>query len=135
MSKKQFVLAIDQGTSGTKSILFDEAGKLVAKGSVTLKTLHFDNGFVEQEPEDIYQNVLQSVKQCVEVFIQKGYDLSGIISCGISNQRETFMLWDAQGQAVSPAVVWACKKIYSNLRRIKSQGTGTCDPAKNRIDH
>lgn len=122
MSKQQFVLAIDQGTSGTKSILFNEAGQLMAKGSAALKTNHFENGFVEQAPEDIYQNVLDSVQQCLVQFSKKGYQVTDIVSCGISNQRETFLLWDERGQAVSPAVVWACKRSTGICETLKAKG-------------
>ncbi|MEZ0184416.1 FGGY family carbohydrate kinase [Flavobacterium oncorhynchi] len=107
---KKYILAIDQGTSSTKTILFDELGLAVAKGSVDLKTTYFDNGFVEQNPEDIYQNVLDSVRLCLNNFTDQGLQLRDIISCGISNQRETFVLWDKNGKALASAVVWACKR-------------------------
>ncbi|TDD93484.1 FGGY family carbohydrate kinase [Flavobacterium cellulosilyticum] len=110
---KKYILAIDQGTSSTKTILFDELGQATAKGCVDLKTNYFDNGFVEQNPEDIFQNVIDSVKECLNDFKQKGFNTSAIISCGISNQRETFILWDKNGKALSPAVVWACKRSIS----------------------
>ncbi|MEL1241509.1 FGGY family carbohydrate kinase [Flavobacterium flavipallidum] len=107
---KKYILAIDQGTSSTKTIIFDEQGQAAAKGCVDLKTDYFDNGFVEQNPEAIYQNVLDSVSECLKDFTQKGLNISDIISCGISNQRETFILWDENGKALAPAVVWACKR-------------------------
>ena len=72
MSKsKSYLLAIDQGTSSTKTILFDEEGKAVAKGSEPLKTFFSEGGFVEQNPEEIYNNVLISVKKCLEAFVQR----------------------------------------------------------------
>ena len=107
---KKYILAIDQGTSSTKTILFDELGQAVSKGSMDLKTNYFDNGFVEQDPQDIYQNVLDSVRLCLNNFTDQGLQLTDIVSCGISNQRETFVLWDKNGKALSPAVVWACKR-------------------------
>lgn len=107
---KKYILAIDQGTSSTKTILFDELGQAVSKGSVDLKTNYFDNGFVEQNPEDIYQNVLDSVRICLNNFSNQGLQFTNIVSCGISNQRETFVLWDKDGKAVAPGVVWACKR-------------------------
>src|SRR5690349_16964730 len=110
---KKYILAIDQGTSSTKTILFDESGQAAAKGCVDLKTNYFDNGFVEQNPEDIFQNVLDSVTECLKDFTQKGLAVSDIVSCGISNQRETFILWDKDGKALAPAVVWACKRSIS----------------------
>ncbi|KAF2515673.1 FGGY family carbohydrate kinase [Flavobacterium foetidum] len=107
---KKYILAIDQGTSSTKTIIFDELGQAVCKGSVDLKTNYFDNGFVEQNPEDIYQNVLDSVRLCLNNFSNQGFKLDDIASCGISNQRETFVLWDKDGKTLAPAVVWACKR-------------------------
>ena len=64
------ILAIDQGTSSTKTLVFDEQGKVVAKASEPLKTNYLDNSFVEQDAEEIYQNVLLSVKQCLENYVQ-----------------------------------------------------------------
>lgn len=122
MSGQEYILAIDQGTSSTKTIVFDATGQVVAKASVPLHTDYFPNGFVEQDPEGIYQNVLDSVGQCLEVMAQKGHTLSGIKACGISNQRETFMLWDAGGNAVTPAVVWACKRSTAICEKLKNQG-------------
>lgn len=118
----KFVLAIDQGTSSTKTLIFDKEGKAVAKGCVDLKTNHFENGFVEQDPEGIYQNVLDSVQECLVDFTSQGFDIQSIASCGISNQRETFVLWDKAGNAQSPAVVWACKRSISICEDLKSKG-------------
>ena len=117
-----YILAIDQGTSSTKTIVLDRLGKVMTKGSVPLHTDHFANGFVEQNPEGIYQNVLASVRECLERFVEKGHQLSEITTCGISNQRETFMLWDKDGKAVSPAVVWACKRSTGICEDLKAKG-------------
>lgn len=122
MSSKRYILAIDQGTSSTKSLIFNENGQAEARGSVVLQTEHFPNGFVEQEPEEIYRNVLDSVRLCLEDFVKKGHSPSEIRSCGISNQRETFLLWDEQGKAVSPAVVWACKRSIAICEKLKAKG-------------
>ncbi|MBA4850376.1 glycerol kinase GlpK [Emticicia sp. BO119] len=116
-----FVLAIDQGTSSTKSIVFDNEGNPIAKGHTDLHTDYFDNGFVEQNPEEIYQNVLDSVYLCLSDFVAKGFSVSAIASCGISNQRETFILWDKSGTALTPAIVWACKRSIDICQRLKGQ--------------
>ena len=104
------MLAIDQGTSSTKTIVFNLKGEVLAKSTEILKTNYFGAGFVEQNPEVIYENVIQSVKSCLDSFCAKGGNLSDIQSCGISNQRETFVVWDEVGQAISPAIVWQCKR-------------------------
>lgn len=121
MSKQQFILAIDQGTSSTKSLIFDEMGKAVAKGSENLHTHYLDNGFVEQEPEAIYQNVLASVKKCLQQFAEKGFDQNAIAAIGISNQRETFVVWDKNGKPLYNAVVWQCKRSVQICEDLKQK--------------
>ncbi len=118
----KYVLAIDQGTSSTKTVIFDEQGEAVAKGHVDLHTDYFDNGYVEQDPENIFQNVLDSVSECLLHFTEKGLSIETIASCGISNQRETFVLWDKQGKSLSPAVVWACKRSVGVCQRLIEAG-------------
>jgi glycerol kinase len=118
----KFILAIDQGTSSTKSIIFDEKGDTIAKGHADLHTDYFDNGFVEQNPEGIYQNVLDSVSLCIQDFENKGFNIEEIASCGISNQRETFVLWDKSGKPLAPAVVWACKRSIEICQRLINEG-------------
>lgn len=116
------VLAIDQGTSSTKSIIFDENGKAVCKATEPLHTYYLEGGFVEQDPEDIYQNVLDSVRKCLDSFIAKGGNTQSIQACGISNQRETFVLWDKDGQPLHRAVVWQCKRSISVCERLEKEG-------------
>ncbi len=116
-----FILAIDQGTSSTKSLIFDEAGQAVAFGTESLETTYFNNGFVEQDPEDIYQNVLVSIKKCLEDFKAKGFSKNEIVSIGISNQRETFVLWDKNGNPLCNAIVWQCKRSTQICESLKQQ--------------
>ena len=118
---KQFILAIDQGTSGTKSLIFDEQGKLRAKGVEPLKTYFLEAGFVEQDPDEIYQNVLSSVKTCINQFKAKGGDINSVVTIGISNQRETFIIWDKQGKPLYNAVIWQCKRSIDICERLKKQ--------------
>ena len=119
--KSSYVLAIDQGTSGTKTIIFDEQGKICAKATEPLKTLYLNNGHVEQNPDEVYQNVLSSVKNCVEVFTNNGGNVKDIITCGISNQRETFVIWDKTGKPLYNAVVWQCKRSIEVCERLKNE--------------
>jgi len=117
-----YILGIDQGTSGTKALLFDRQGKPVARGSAVLKTSYLANGFVEQEPAAIYQNVLAAVGQCVDVFLAAGGQPGEIEVCGLSNQRETFVLWDKAGTPLCNAVVWQCKRSVDICNRWKEAG-------------
>ncbi len=114
-----YILAIDQGTSSTKTIVFDIAGKVMAKATEPLKTIYGEGGFVEQDPEGIYQNVLTSVKQCLAQFTAAGFSINDIKTCGISNQRETFVVWDQNGKPLYNAVVWQCKRSIAICERLK----------------
>ncbi len=119
MSDK-FILAIDQGTSSTKTVIFDSQGEIVSKANEPLKSLFPKPGFVEQDPLEIYQNVLISLKKCLAEFTEESSrKLNDIACCGISNQRETFVLWDASGQPVSNAIVWQCKRSIDICNRLK----------------
>jgi glycerol kinase len=117
-----YILAIDQGTSSTKTILFDEQGMPFARGSEPLLTNYLDNGFVEQDPEGIFQNVLRSVEKCLVDFKGKGGEYTDIKVCGISNQRETFIVWDKNGTPLYNAVVWQCKRSIEICERWKNAG-------------
>lgn len=87
-----------------------------------MHTSYLENGFVEQDPEAIYQNVLSSVKKCMEEFASKGFSADPIVSIGISNQRETFVIWDAAGKPLYPAVVWQCKRSGQVCEQLKATG-------------
>src|ERR1700749_4861104 len=118
---KQYILAIDQGTSSTKTIVFDDEGNVVAKATEMLKTFYTDGGFVEQDPEEIYTNVLASVKNCLAEFEKNCGKLTDIKTCGISNQRETFVIWDENGKPLYNAVVWQCKRSIGICKKLEEQ--------------
>lgn len=118
--KKDYLLSIDQGTSATKAVIFDAEGRIVAKGTEPLISSYPQPGFVEQDPLAIYENVLAAVKSCLAQFrALVCSDLSRIRACGISNQRETFCLWDAQGRPLYPAVVWQCRRSAEICGRLQ----------------
>ena len=117
-----FILSIDQGTSGTKSVILDERAKIVAKATTPLRSYFPQTGFVEQKPDEIYASVLSSVKHCLAFFTAQGGILAHIKTCGISNQRETFVLWDKSGNPLYNAVVWQCKRSVHICNQLKSAG-------------
>lgn len=125
MKKGNYILAIDQGTSSTKTLVFDDKGQAIARGVAPLTTSYLDNGFVEQDPEEIYRNVLTSVQKCLDDSRSKGIDTNAISAIGISNQRETFVLWDKEGQPLYPAVVWQCKRSVEICEQLRQQGLAT----------
>ncbi|WP_308992164.1 glycerol kinase GlpK [Mariniflexile litorale] len=135
---KSYILSIDQGTSGTKAIIFDEFGKVVIKTTESLKSYYPQSSFVEQDPMEIYQSVINAVKNCMNQFNEQfPGEENSVVSCGISNQRETFVLWDKNGNPLHNAVVWQCKRSVevcerlkeSNLEKAINSSTGlTIDP-------
>lgn len=118
---KSYILSIDQGTSGTKAIIFDEKGKVIVKTHETLKSYFPASSFVEQDPLEIYQSVIKAVSNCVTQFKEQfPGEENNIVSCGISNQRETFIIWDKNGNPLHPAVVWQCKRSIEVCERLKA---------------
>jgi glycerol kinase len=115
-----YVLGIDQSTQGTKALLFDESGKLICRTDLPHKQIVNDRGWVEHDPEEIYQNTLQAIKNLVEKSrIHKGE----IKVLGISNQRETALVWDRKtGKPIYNAIVWQCARGASICEKIAEQG-------------
>ena len=104
----EYVLGIDQSTQGTKALLFDGAGSLLGRADLPHRQMIDARGWVEHDPEEIYQNTIDVVKHLVE---KTGIDKNDIRVMGISNQRETALVWDRlTGKPVYAAVVWQCAR-------------------------
>ncbi len=125
-----YILSIDQGTSGTKALVFDTEGQAIARGAAPLQTNYFGEGFVEQDPEAIYNNVIAAVGNCLNDLEVKGHSKEQIAAIGISNQRETFVLWDESGKPLHPAIVWQCKRSVKVCEALVQRGLGDSIAAK-----
>src|SRR5579862_6193536 len=96
------ILAIDQGTSATKTALVDAAGDVVARAAADVAVHHPRRGWVEQDPEDIWRSVGESAVACLG-----GTDPGRLAGIGLSTQRESLLLWDRRtGKAQSPLISW-----------------------------
>ncbi len=114
------VLAIDQGTTGTTAALFDEKGSVVGKVNREFRQIYPRPGWVEHDLEDIWNSVLQAVRQVVE---QSGVSPSDIAAIGITNQRETTCLWDAEThEPLHNAIVWQCRRTAGMCDQLRRQG-------------
>ena len=111
----RYILGIDQSTQGTKALLFDCGGALLARADLHHRQMIDSRGWVEHDPEEIYKNTVQSVKNVVE---KAGIDKNLIAGIGISNQRETALAWDREGRPVYHAVVWQCARGEEICERI-----------------
>ena len=109
------ILAIDQGTTGTTCILCNEAGEVVAKSYRELTQLYPHEGWVEHDPEEIWQSVVFGVKELLAGF-------TGHVSAvGITNQRETTILWDkTTGKPLCNAIVWQCRRTSDLCQRYEA---------------
>lgn len=105
MSK--YVISIDQSTQSTKAILFDEKGNIVKRVDKKHNQIINELGYVSHDPMQIYHNTIQAVRELVH---QTGIDKKEIVTLGISNQRETTVMWDEQGKPYCDAVVWQCAR-------------------------
>jgi glycerol kinase len=96
------ILAIDQGTSATKTALVSQAGTVVARGAVDVPVHHPRRGWVEQSPDEIWRSIEEAVKDCLSV---TGH--GGLVGLALSTQRESLLLWDRRtGAARSPLISW-----------------------------
>ena len=128
--KKKFIVAIDQGTTSSKAILFDTTGKSLFKSQLEFRQYFPKNGWVEHNPEEIWNKT----KKVLVNVINESKKLKGeILTIGITNQRETTILWNkVSGKPIYNAIVWQdrrtadfCKKYRSNKReRLINRKTG-----------
>lgn len=111
-----YVLGIDQSTQGTKALLFDDTGELLSRADLPHKQIVDEKGWVEHNPREIYENTVQVVKNLVE---KAQIEKNDIKVLGISNQRETALVWDrTTGEPIYNAVVWQCARGESICREI-----------------
>ena len=113
-----FLLAIDQGTTSTRAILFDATGKPLASHAIELKQLYPANGWVEHDAEEIWQCVVA----CCRI-VARGVAARDIAGIGITNQRETTLLWDRKtGRPVHNAIVWQDRRTAERCRALRTMG-------------
>ena len=114
----RFVLAIDQGTTGTTTYLIDRDGRMFARGYCDIEQHYPRPGWVEHDPNQIWTSVLVAARQTLE---QAGFPV--LVAIGITNQRETTILWDRHtGSPIAPAVVWQCRRTANICRQLKRAG-------------
>ena len=116
---KKFIASIDQGTTSSRVILFDTNGNLKFKSQFEFKAIFPKNGWIEHDPNEIWKTTLKALKQV----IKKSISLGGkIISIGITNQRETTILWNkTNGRPVYNAIVWQDRRTEEYCKKLKKR--------------
>lgn len=113
-----YILAIDQGTTNSRAIIFDENGMVISKHEITLKQSFPKPGWVEQDAEEMFEN---SVICCQQAIKNANLLAKDIIAIGITNQRETTIIWDkSTGKTVYPAIVWQDRRTHDICSNIAS---------------
>ncbi|MEZ0224271.1 MAG: glycerol kinase GlpK [Alphaproteobacteria bacterium] len=116
----KFILAIDQGTTSTRAVLFDTLGHVVGMCQKELQLYYPANGWVEQNPEDIWADVKFV---CRGVLQQHSVAPSDVACIGVTNQRETTVVWDRKtGEAIHNAIVWQDRRTADMCKKLKDEG-------------
>ena len=115
-----YLLSIDQGTTSSRAIIFDERGLIITTAQREFKQHFPDDGWVEHDPEEIWSTVLEV---CREALTQSNVSASDIAGIGITNQRETTVIWDRKtGEPVHRAIVWQDRRTSEYCSSLKAQG-------------
>ncbi|MFA5334794.1 MAG: glycerol kinase GlpK, partial [Candidatus Omnitrophota bacterium] len=116
----KYILSIDQGTTGSRAYLFDKPGRIVSSAYREFRQIYPRAGWVEHDPEEIWRSVEYVVKQALSLKKIKPADIAAI---GITNQRETTILWDRKtGKPVHNAIVWQCRRTADICEGLKKKG-------------
>lgn len=118
---KKYILSIDQGTTSTRAILFDHQGKACFQSQREIQCFFPHSGWVEQDPNDIWISVIDVVN---EVLVKSNEKFSSIAAMGITNQRETTIVWEKEtGRPVYPAIVWQSRQSQDICDHLLDQET------------
>ncbi len=116
----KYILAIDQGTTGSRAYIFDKSGRIVSSAYKEFRQIYPREGWVEHDPDEIWRSVESVVKQALS---PKRIKPAGIAAIGITNQRETTILWDRKtGRPVYNAIVWQCRRTAGICDELKRKG-------------
>ena len=123
MQRAQYILALDQGTTSSRAILFDRAGTLHAIARKEFTPLFPQPGWVEQDANEMWSS---QAAVMTEVLARAGLSSTDVIALGITNQRETTIVWDREtGQPIYPAIVWQDRRTTPLCNTLKQQGLET----------
>lgn len=117
---QRYILALDQGTTSSRAILFDRDGGAVATDQQEFEQLYPQPGWVEHRPEDIWSSQLDAAQRVLKNSDVKADQIDAI---GITNQRETTIVWDREsGEPIHNAIVWQCRRTAEDCDRMRREG-------------
>ena len=117
---QKYVMALDQGTTSSRCILFDKEGNICSMAQKEFGQIYPQPGWVEHDPKEIWSSQLAVA---IEAMARIGVSADGIAAIGITNQRETTILWDKHtGEPVYNAIVWQCRRTADRIEQLKAEG-------------
>ena len=117
---KKYIMALDQGTTSSRCILFDRSGKICSMAQKEFDQLYPQPGWVEQNALEIWSSQLAVAMEAMALANAKPVDIAAI---GITNQRETTIIWDKEtGQPIYHAIVWQCRRTAEDIEKLKEDG-------------
>ena len=117
---KNLILALDQGTTSCRAILFDRQGTMIGSSSLEFRQIYPQPGWVEHDPEEIWQCQLEVIYRVLKEQNRRAEEIAAI---GITNQRETVVLWERDtGKPIGNAIVWQCRRTASICEALKAKG-------------
>ncbi len=115
--KKKYILALDQGTTSSRAIIFNHQGKVMGMASQEIRQIYPRPGWVEHDPLEIWESQMAAAKKALD---SAHVAPAQLVAVGITNQRETTILWERQsGQPVYNAIVWQCRRTAEQCARLK----------------
>ena len=116
----KYLIALDQGTTSSRAIVFDMNGRTLAAHAIEFKQHYPQPGWVEQDPMAIYANQYASLTECIA---KSGISAEEIAGIGITNQRETTVVWEKNtGRPIYNAIVWQCRRTADMCEKLIADG-------------
>ena len=120
MTARRYVLALDQGTSGSTALVVDVEGRVLSRGHAELSQHYPQPGWVEHDPDQIWDTVCRAAIQALGAARVAGAEVAAV---GITNQRETTLVWErASGAPIHRAIVWQCRRTAAACDRLRAEG-------------
>ena len=117
---QRYILALDQGTSSSRALLFDRSGSVLHQAQQGLASHFPQPGWVEQDPAALWQSQLKAARQVLQ---EAGVSAAHVAALGLTNQRETTLVWDRRsGEPIAPAIVWQCRRSAPLVEALREQG-------------
>ena len=111
----KYAIGVDIGTSGTKSVLFDQKGTVISSATVEYPLYQPQNGYAEQKPEDWYNAAVSTIKTIVS---ESGVDSADIVGIGLSGQMHGLVMLDENNNVIRPSIIWCDQRTERNARKL-----------------